>query len=249
MSPAVADPSLPVSLSSGFSHSSTGSSQKPDRLNFSSLFSIGLLRGNHKLSGHGSACLSVPFIWLIEASCGGTLSHQVLLLHFTDPQHNPIPSGFRISSTNATKNLHCASLHAASFLSCILQSVLTCSFVLSSGRPVQRSLFLVSVPTMMASVMMVMVVMSFLNRFRQSVVIQIHLLRALWCKSGCGASHGGIRNGLRMKTRWWLHKLILEYYKGCCTEIAYNNTALYAKPPFYLRCINTGMNSRLTKSL
>ncbi len=164
-------------------------------------------------------------------------------------------------NVNATKYLqrdphikHCASSpHAASFelyLTGILWKCKTCSLVLSSGRPVQRSLFLVSVPTMMASVMMVVV--SLLNRFRQSVFIQIHLLRALWCKSGCGASHGGIRNGLRKKTRWWLHKVrwmlldivILKYYKECCTEIAYNNIVLYAKPPFYLRCINTGMNSR-----
>ncbi len=113
-------------------------------------------------------------------------------------------------NVNATKYLqrdphikHCASSpHAASFelyLTGILWKCKTCSLVLSSGRPVQRSLFLVSVPTMMASVMMVMVVVSLLNRFRQSVFIQIHLLRALWCKSGCGASHGGIRNGLRKK--------------------------------------------------
>lgn len=26
--------------------------------------------------------------------------------------------------------------------------------------------------------------------------------------------------------------VILEYNKECCTEIAYNNIVLYAKPPF-----------------
>ncbi len=152
--------------------------------------------------------------------------------------------------------MHCKSLWIKASDKCInvtgiLWKCKTCSFVLSSGRPVQRSLFLVS--TMMASVMMVMV--SFLNRFRQSIVIQIHLLRALWCKSGYGASHGGIGNGLRRKTRWWLHEVrwmlldivILEYYKEYCAEIVYNNIVLYAKPPFYLRCINTGMNSRPQK--
>lgn len=93
------------------------------------------------------------------------------------------------------------------FLSNGNESVFTCSFVLVSRRPVQRSLFLFSFPAMMAPMMMVMVMMSFLNWFLQNVVIQIHLLRALWCKSGCRASHRGIRNGLRKKTRWWLDEV------------------------------------------
>lgn len=121
-------------------------------LNFSSLFSIGLLRGNHKLAGHGPACLSAPFIWLIEASCGRTLSHQALLLHFTDPQHNQILSGIKINWTKAIKK-NCtwkygaALLHTATFgvdffyyyyyfLSNCNGSVFTHSFVLASRRPV-----------------------------------------------------------------------------------------------------------------
>lgn len=53
------------------------------------------------------------------------------------------------------------------------------------------------------------------------------------------------KQGGGYKVRWMLLEIvILEYYKEFCTEIAYNNIVLYAKPPFYLRCINTGMNSR-----
>lgn len=121
-------------------------------LNFSSLFSIGLLRGNHKLAGHGPACLSAPFIWLIEASCGRTLSHQALLLHFTDPQHNQILSGIKINWTKAIKKI----VHENMVQLCYIQlnfglnfyyyyyyflsncngSVFTHSFVLASRRPV-----------------------------------------------------------------------------------------------------------------
>ncbi len=126
--------------------------------------------------------------------------------------------------------MHCKSLWIKASAKCINVNVTgilwkckTCSFVLSSGRPVQRSLFLVSVSTMMASVMMVMV--SFLNRFRQSIVIQIHLLRALWCKSGYGASHGGIGNGLRRKTRWWLQSQ-MNAFGHCYLGILVLNTVL-----------------------
>lgn len=206
LSPAVAASSLTVSTL-WISHSSTDSSQKPDCLwNFSSLLSIGLLRGNHKLAGHGSACLSASFYLTNRGQLqpDALTSGPASALHQSSTQLIPVWvwDSFKMKQKKKRSFDETGFLLAVNCVSQRLNSnktVLTCSFVVASRWPVQRSLFLVSVPAMMASVMMVMVVMTFLNRFLQNVVIQIHLLRALWCKSG-RAPHGGIGNGLRKKT-------------------------------------------------